>query len=136
MYIFDPHRPWNEQKPEIVSPPTGSQDEFVVNSWSPDGEQLVGQAGLAARGIMTYSLRSRTFERLTDFGGYPVWLPDSRRVLFVSGGKHFFVLDTRSRKVDRVFSIQRDVIGPPQLTRDGGAGVLHHAASLKATSGF
>jgi hypothetical protein len=38
----------------------------------------------------------------------------------VSGGKHFFVLDTRSKKVDRVFSIQHDVIGPPRLTRDGG----------------
>ena len=44
VYIFDPHRPWNEQKPEIVSPPTGSQDEFVVNSWSPNGE-LVGWPG-------------------------------------------------------------------------------------------
>ena len=89
VYIFDPHRPWNEQQPEIVSPPTDGRDEFVVNSWSPNGEQLAGQAGLAARGIMTYSLRSRTFQRLTDFGGYPVWLPDSRRVLFVVGREAF-----------------------------------------------
>jgi Tol biopolymer transport system component len=119
VYIFDPSRPWNEQAPESISPPAGSPDEFVVNSWSPDGAQLAGEAGLAGRGIITYSLRSRTFERLTDFGGYPVWLPDSRHVMFVSGGRQFYVLDMRSHKVEKVFSVQRDVIGPPELTRDG-----------------
>jgi len=39
--------------------------------------------------------------------------------MFVAGGRDFFVVDTRSRKVEKVFSVQRDVIGPPQLTRDG-----------------
>ena len=57
----------------------------MVNSWSPDGDHLVGMAGLEARGIITYSLRSRTFDRLTDFGGFPVWFPDSQHVLFVAG---------------------------------------------------
>jgi Tol biopolymer transport system component len=119
VYVFDPTRSWNDQKPEIIPPPADSPDEFVVNAWSPDGLRLAGQAGLAARGIITYSLRSRTFERLTDFGGYPVWLPDSRHVMFVAGGRGFHVVDTRSRKVEKVFSVQRDIIGPPQLTRDG-----------------
>jgi hypothetical protein len=45
--------------------------------------------------------------------------PDSQRVLFVSGGKNFFVIDTRSRGVRKVFSVERDVIGPLQLSRDG-----------------
>jgi hypothetical protein len=39
--------------------------------------------------------------------------------MFVAGGQGFHVVDTRSRKVEKVFSVQRDVIGPPQLTRDG-----------------
>ena len=119
VYILDPARSWTDQKPEIIPPPAGSPDEFVVNAWSPDGSQLAGQAGLAARGIITYSLRSRSFERLTDFGGYPVWLPDSRHVMFVSGGRDFHVVNVRSRKVEKVFSVQGDIIGPPQLTRDG-----------------
>jgi Tol biopolymer transport system component len=119
VYIFDADRPWTDQKPEVIPPPADSPDEFVVNAWSPDGSQLAGQAGLAARGIVTYSLRSRQFNRLTDFGGYPVWLPDSRHLMFVSGGRDFYVVDTRSRKVDKVFSVPRDVVGPPQLTRDG-----------------
>jgi len=119
VYVFDSGRPWTDQHPQVILPPTDSRDEFVVNAWSPDGTQLAGQAGLAARGILTYSLRSKRFERLTDFGGYPVWLPDSRHVMFVSGGRDFNVVDTRSRKVEKVWSVQRDVIGPPQLTRDG-----------------
>ena len=119
MYTFDPHRPWNAQKPETISPPADSPDEFVVNAWSPDGAQLAGQAGLAARGILTYSLRTRRFDRLTDFGGYPVWLPDGRQLMFVSAGRDFHVVDTRSRRVRKVFSVERDIIGPPQLTREG-----------------
>jgi len=119
VYIFDPRRAWTDQIPEVIPPPKGSAHEFVVNAWSPDGSRLAGQAGLGAHGIIVYLLESRTFERLTDFGGYPVWLPDSRRVMFVAGGRNFYVVDTRSRKVDEVFSVQRDIIGPPQLTRDG-----------------
>ena len=118
VYTFDPNRPWADQKPDVILPPAGP-DEFVVNAWSPDGSQLAGQAGLAARGIITYSLRSRQYSRLTDFGGYPVWLPDSRHVMFVSGGRDFHVVDTRSGKVEKVFSVPRDIIGPPQLTREG-----------------
>jgi Tol biopolymer transport system component len=119
VYIFDPVRPWNDQKPEVIAPPADTPDGFVVNAWSPDGLRLAGQDGLAARGIIVYSLQSRSFDRLTDFGGYPVWLPDSRRVMFVAGGRDFHVVDTRSRKVEKVFSVHRDIIGPPQLTRDG-----------------
>ena len=119
VYIFDPNRPWADQKPDVVRPPDNSGDEFVVNAWSPDGEQLAGQAGLAAHGIVIYSLRSHTFDRVTDFGGYPVWLPDSRHLMFVSTGHDFYVADIGLKRVQKVFSVQRDIIGPPQLTRDG-----------------
>jgi Tol biopolymer transport system component len=119
VYIFDPNRSWKQQTPQPLPLLQDPRVLFLVNSWSHDGERLVGQAGLATQGIVTYSLRSGTFDRMTDFGEFPVWLADSRHVLFVSGGKDFFVLDTRSRKVQKVFSVKRDVIGPPQLSRDG-----------------
>lgn len=48
-----------------------------------------------------------------------VWLPDSQRLLFVAQGKAFFVMDTRSRSVRKIYSASRDVIGPPRITRDG-----------------
>jgi len=42
-------------------------------------------------------------------------------VLFVTGGNAFYVLDVQTRQARRVFSVTRDVIGPPQITRDGRA---------------
>ena len=80
-----------------------------------------GMIGAFDRGIVTYALGSRTYERMTNYGQWPVWLPDGRRLLFVSGGKAFYVVDRATRAVRKVFSVTRDVIGPPQLTRDGRA---------------
>ncbi|MBI2403420.1 MAG: PD40 domain-containing protein [Gemmatimonadetes bacterium] len=87
--------------------------------WSPDGRRLAGMIAALDRGIITYTFASRTYQRLTDYGQWPVWLPDSRRLLFVSGGKAFYIVDGETKQVRRVFSVTRDVIGPPQLTRDG-----------------
>jgi hypothetical protein len=39
--------------------------------------------------------------------------------MFVSSGHDFYVADTQSKNVQKVFSASRDIIGPPQLTRDG-----------------
>ena len=119
VLIFDPNRPWEQQTPEVLPPSDPPSVNFLVNSWSPDGDQLAGHMDSPTLGITTYSLRSHRYERLTDFGQWPVWLPDSRRLLFVSGGKAFYIVDTRSKQVRKVFSVSRDVVGPAQLTRDG-----------------
>jgi hypothetical protein len=37
----------------------------------------------------------------------------------VSGGKRFLIQDIASKKTREIFSVTRDVIGPPRLTRDG-----------------
>ena len=118
-WIFDANRPWKQQVPEVLPPLDPPSVHFLVNSWSPDGERFAGNLDSATQGIMMYSLRSRKYEGLTDFGQWPVWLPDSRRVLFVAGGKAFFIVDIQSKQVRKIFSVTRDVIGPPQLTRDG-----------------
>jgi Tol biopolymer transport system component len=68
---------------------------FLATSWSPDGEWLAGfsQRPLSAA---VYSLKSRTYQRLTEYGGAAVlWLKDSRRLLFgVKGKKMVFDLET------------------------------------------
>jgi hypothetical protein len=56
---------------------------------------------------------------VTDFGEWPSLLPDSRRVLFVAGGKELRVADTRTTQTRRVPLERRDVLGPPLLTHDG-----------------
>ena len=95
--------------------------KFSPNSWSPDGRRLVGQNGLARLGIVTYDLQSRRFAKLSEIGEWPVWLPDGQRVLYVSRGREFHVLDTRTRRDRIVFKVTRDTLGPPRLTRDGRA---------------
>jgi serine/threonine-protein kinase len=116
-YLFDPNRPWKDQQPEVLRAPDSLP--FGPHSWSPDGRRIAGTSGASDRGIVLYTLGSRTYERLTSHGQWPVWLPDSRRLLFVSGGNAFYVVDSETRLVLRVFAVTRDVIGPPQLTPDG-----------------
>ena len=92
---------------------------MVVTSWSPDGSMLAGQAGYPGVGVIVYSFERESYERLTDFGEWPVWLPDSRRLLFVFEGKRFFVVDRETKETEEVFSVPRDVIGPPRISGDG-----------------
>jgi len=119
--IFDPARPWARQTPEVSPPMEPAPARFAVNSWSTGGDRLVGQVEVKGRGtgIAIYSRRSRTYERLTDFGEWPVWLPDGRRVLFVADGNAFFIVDAHTKHARKIYSAARDVIGPPRLTRDG-----------------
>jgi Tol biopolymer transport system component len=118
-FVFDPNRPWASQSVQILPAPGNAIPSYYVNSWSPDGQRLCGAIGPRDAGILTYELRTHRYERLTNFGEWPVWLPDSRHILFVSGGQAFYVVDRVSKQVRKVFSMTRDVVGPPRLTRDG-----------------
>jgi serine/threonine protein kinase/Tol biopolymer transport system component len=100
-----------------LAPPPNTR--FAPNSWSADGRWLAGQNGFTAPGISIYSIASQTFMRLTDFGEWPVWLPDSRRLLFVSRGREFHLYDTATKNTRMIYSSRRDTLGPPRLTRDG-----------------
>jgi len=120
-YTFDATRPWKQQTPRMLPPFEPPNGLFIVNSWSPDGEYLAGTAGLDEKGVVIYSLRTNEYERLTDFGEWPVWLPDSRRLLFVSRGKEFHVIDRQTKQAKKIYSSSRDVLGPAQLSRDGRA---------------
>ena len=101
----------------IPGPPTDGR--FVPNSWSHDGRWLAGQQWFGVLGVFRYSVHARTFEQLTDFGEWPVWLPDNRHILFVSRGREFHILDTHTKTTTPILSVLRDTLGPPRLTRDG-----------------
>ena len=121
VVIFDPSRPWASQ-PRQVLPAAGSEfPTFYMNSLSLDGQRLCGSIGPRDAGILTYEFRTRRYERLTSFGEWPVWLPDSRRILFVSGGgKAFYIVDRLTKLWRRIFTAPgHDVLGPPRLSRDG-----------------
>jgi Tol biopolymer transport system component len=87
-YIFDPGKPWNEQTPQVLPPLGDTGDKFEVFSWSPDGHSLAGNVVTPEdgwyKGIAIYSIESRQYRTLTDFGMFPVWTSDSRRIIFGS----------------------------------------------------
>jgi Tol biopolymer transport system component len=118
-FVFDANRPWSDQSPQFLPAIEDSGPPMVVMSWSPDGTMLTGQAGYPGTGVVVYSFETESYQRLTDFGEWPVWLPDSRRIMFVYEGKRFFVVDRESKETREIFSVRRDVIGPPRISGDG-----------------
>ena len=93
--------------------------DFAPNDWSSDGLYLAGSVDYRDTGIVVYSTADGTYERLTDFGQWPFFLPDGRRILFVSGGNAFHIADLRTGRVETVYTTPWDALGPPRLTVDG-----------------
>ena len=93
-------------------PATGDLFGWGLWSWSPDGRKLAGTKlrGGSPGGILVYSLESQRYERLTDFGGNPVWLSDSRRLVFQHQGK-LSLIDSRSKRVRELLSVGPNVFG-------------------------
>jgi Tol biopolymer transport system component len=102
---------------------------FVTNSWAPDGTKIAGQNGFARVGVSVYTIATGAFSRVAEFGEWPVWLPDSRHVLVVSRGREFQIIDTVERTSKRIFSVLRDTLGPPRLTRDGRSAYFSRRAT-------
>jgi Tol biopolymer transport system component len=122
--VVDADRQAKDQAPDVLPTADEAIREFIPISWSPDGTTLAGQVGFSDRrgaGIVRYAFASRTYERLTDFGEWPAWFSDSRRILFVSRGREFWVLDTRTKQTKKIYSTVWHTLGPPRLTRDGRA---------------
>jgi Tol biopolymer transport system component len=83
---------------------TDDEGHFELWSWSPDGQKLAGVwKGGKSSGVFTYSLATRRYERITDFGSDPVWLSDNRRLLFIFRHK-LYLVDTRAKQPREILS--------------------------------
>ncbi|HEV2843745.1 MAG TPA: protein kinase, partial [Thermoanaerobaculia bacterium] len=73
--------------------PAGGREVFSPTSWSADGQRLAGTLeqtdGSGVPGVVVYSFATAGYERLTDTGIIPTWLPDSRTVVYLDEGKIF-----------------------------------------------
>jgi Tol biopolymer transport system component len=104
VHVVDLERPLDA--PPLRSLPrwTGADEYFQPWTWSGDGSKLIGhiqhRKGLSS-GIAMYSFDTNSYEKLTDFGLYPTWLNDGRRVLFCFEEK-LYLTDTASKKVREI----------------------------------
>jgi serine/threonine protein kinase len=104
-----------------IKPAPAPLHGFVPNSWSRNGKWIAGQNGYVVEGVSIYSVDTGTYTRVSEVGGWPVWFPDDRHLLVVSRGREFHVIDSVAKTSKMVFSVARDTLGPPRLTRDGKA---------------
>jgi eukaryotic-like serine/threonine-protein kinase len=119
-FIFELGKPWNAQRLRPLPLLPDRTQTFEVWSWSPDGRRLAGQrhlADLSHAGIAVHTVGTPTLDWLTDFGEWPVWLSDSRRLLFAHGGK-IFLVDGATKKWHEVFSVKQENVGGFGLARD------------------
>ena len=119
-FVFDVLLPWNRQKPRqlpLIPDPTQT---FEIWGWSPDGQRLAGQkhlTDLSHAGIAIHQLGTDRIEWLTDFGEWPVWLSDNRRLLFSNHGK-LYLIDSVTRKYHEVLSLPQQTLGSVGLSPD------------------
>jgi hypothetical protein len=78
--------------PEKLPPFPGDGEMFSGWNWSPDGTMLAGFLG-RENGIAVYNVQSRSYRRLNKTGADPVWLSDSRRLMFLDKGR-IWLLDS------------------------------------------
>lgn len=113
-FLLDMTRPWEAQTPEKLPPFPDHGQIFNGWSWSPDGRYLAGFLN-RGDGIALYTIASRSFRKITSYGADPVWLNDSRRLLFHNKGQ-LHLVDTESGAAHEVLSI-----APEEIDRRGFA---------------
>ena len=131
--IIEVSKPWSEQAVwRLPAPPDRRIDVFWASSWSPDGGRLAGWAGslTGQTGIVVYDFRTNGFERITEFGSFPVWLRDGRRLLFSHENKlHLVNLETG--RVRQIFLPGSDTLSGKAISADNRT-ILYSLTSTEA----
>jgi serine/threonine protein kinase/WD40 repeat protein len=107
-FVIDAARPFEDQEPRNLPPMPDSKDMFNGWSWSPDGRAIAGFLN-RGDGLVLYFPATHTYRRLTDVGSDPVWLSDSRRLLFHHKGA-IHLIDSESGRRREVLSITPDEV--------------------------
>jgi Tol biopolymer transport system component len=115
--------PPTDVRHQVLPRPPEGEPAFWSYSWSPDASTLAGSFAGAERdqdrGLALYAFATKQYMRLTRSGTNPLWLPGSRRLLYLDRGA-IWLYDTSTRTA-RVVVETGD--GPPltsfTVSRDG-----------------
>jgi len=112
--------PWKEQSPQLLSALNEPSGRFLPWSWSPDGRRLAGveiTTDGRYQGVLVYSFDDRRFEKLTGSGSWPIWLQDSRRLLFPAAEK-LNLIDSQSREIREILSAAPHFLSRVSISAD------------------
>jgi serine/threonine protein kinase/Tol biopolymer transport system component len=115
--ILEVNKTWAEQQLRLL-PALGRDELFHAWDWSPDGKRLIGNLDGPSSTVGYYSFETNQYERVTEFGSGPMWLPDSTRFVFTSGNKAY-IGNIKTRRVREVFSSPEHEIRSVNVSRDG-----------------
>jgi Tol biopolymer transport system component len=106
-FLMETGTPWTKQTP-VEFPRWNKENEvFYAWTWSPDGRKVAGflqRADGAYTGIVLYDVATHVYEKLSESGVEPVWLSDSRRLLFNQDGR-IHLVDSQTKRSHEVLSI-------------------------------
>jgi eukaryotic-like serine/threonine-protein kinase len=119
-YLYNPALPWNP--PSLIklpdSPDPGTW--FMPHNWSFDSQKLVGtfrdQRG-DRPGMVTYDLRTRQYERISQLGSMPFWLRDNRHMV-CTDDKKLLLVDTQTRVARDLYELSNYNLTYPVLSPD------------------
>jgi len=101
------------QRPEAIEALKEPPELFVANDWSRDGKKLAGfqmdRGDPDRQGVAVYRFDSGAVKRVAEFGSFPRWLSDSRRLVF-SHRDRIYLADVESGKVRELASVSPDEI--------------------------
>ena len=111
--LLDLSKDWSSQTLQELP---ATDKTFVAWDWSQDGKKLLGTFTDGKIGY--FSFDTNKYERVSDIGAYPMWLPDGTRYVCVSEGKAFLG-DIVTKKSREIFSLTDAQIHGIAVSRDG-----------------
>ena len=116
--VLDVHKPWAEQNLRQLPLPPDNQ-RFLAWDWSPDGKRLIGSLSGPPTVVGSFSFETNSYEKLTEFGGAAMWLPDSTRFVFILNPNKLYLGDVKTRRVRELLSSGENEIRSVDMSPDG-----------------
>jgi Tol biopolymer transport system component len=117
-FIIDLRKPFREQMADETPDPPG-MTHFVAHAWSPNGRYLAGRGydRSLSKGVLIYDIEARTYDSISDFGSWPAWLQDGRRLLFIND-ERIYLADVRSKRSKEIYSLLPGRLTGLDVSRD------------------